>query len=289
MLAPARQFSATSFEGHHHAMTSSTPRPDPRDFRKRLLAREPLIGSFMKFPGPHATEIMGSIGYDFVMLDEEHAPWTRDQLGMGYLAARAFGTAGFVRIARPDAASILSALDDGAIGVMVPHVYSAEKARDVASWARYKGGTRGSGVGRGGDYGGRVTAGIDAYYEASDAVTTVIAMIEDAEAIERIDEITAVDGIDAFFLGRGDLGLSLSNVKGPKPTVSEAVKIVAESVLRNGKALCAVSPSLASDDAKQMADLGVTAMMVGNDQGFMRAGAAAQLAHFEKLMKAGAN
>jgi len=269
-------------------MTLPTSRPDPRDFRKRLLAREPLIGTFMKFPGPHATEIIGQIGYDFVMLDEEHAPWTREQLGLGFLAARAFGTAGLVRVARPDAASILSALDDGAIGVMVPHVNSAEKARGVASWARYKGGTRGSGVGRGGDYGGMVgPGGIDGYYEWADSVTTVIAMIEDAEAIERIDEITAVAGIDAFFLGRGDLGLSLSNVQGTKPTVAEAVKIIAESVIRSGKALCAVTPNLASDDAKAMIDLGVTAMLTGNDQYFMRAGAAAQFANFQKLMKGG--
>jgi 2-keto-3-deoxy-L-rhamnonate aldolase RhmA len=269
-------------------MTTPPPRPDPREFRQRLTNREPLIGTFMKFPGPHATEIIGSIGYDFVMLDEEHAPWTRDQLGMGFLAARAFGTAGLVRIARPDAASILSALDDGAIGVMVPHVDSAEKARDVASWARYKGGSRGSGVGRGGDYGGRIVAGIDAYYAASDAVSTVIAMIEDAAAIDRIDEIAAVDGIDGFFLGRGDLALSLSNAAAPAPTVEEAVGIVAEAVLRHGKALCAVTPSFASDDARKMIDLGVTMMMVGNDQHFMRAGAMAQLTQFQTMMKGGA-
>jgi len=265
-------------------MTTAASRPDPRDFRKRLLAREPVVGSFLKFPGPHATEIFGSIGYDFVMLDEEHAPWSRDQLGMGYLAARAFGTAAITRISRPDAASILSALDDGAIGVMVPHVSSAQKAREVASWTRYKGGTRGSGLGRAGDYGGRIgPGGIDAYYEEADQVSTLIAMIEDAEAIERIDEITAVDGVDCFFIGRGDLGLSLSNMDGAKPTVAEATRIIAESVVRNGKVLAAVSPSLASDDAKEMMDLGVTCMLVGNDQGFMRAGAAAQYKNFRTL------
>lgn len=269
-------------------MTAVTPRPNPRDFRKRLIDREPLIGTFMKFPGPHATEIIGQIGYDFVMLDEEHAPWTRDQLGMGFLAARAFDTAGLVRVARPDAASILSALDDGAIGVMVPHVSSAKKARNVASWARYKGGTRGSGVSRGGDYGGLVgPGGIDRYYELADTITTVIAMIEDAEAIEQIDDITAVAGIDAFFLGRGDLALSLSNVNGAKPTMDEAVRLIAESVIRSGKALCAVTPNMASDDARAMVDLGVTVMLTGNDQHFMRAGAAAQLANFQTLMKGG--
>lgn len=263
-------------------MTSTPSRPSPREFRKRLLNRELLIGTFCKTPTSHATEIIGSLGYDFVMLDEEHAPWSRQTLEVGFLGARAFGTAGLVRIARPDANSILSALDDGAIGVMVPHVSSAEKARNIASWARYKGGTRGSGVGRGGDYGGRPA---EAHYELSDATTTVIAMIEDREALERIDEITAVEGIDGFFLGRGDLGLSLSNATGPVPTVEEAVQIVARSVLKSGKALCAVTTNMASDDAKNMIDLGVTALMVASDQGFIRAGALTQLEHFRKLGK----
>jgi 2-keto-3-deoxy-L-rhamnonate aldolase RhmA len=267
-------------------MTAATPRPTPREFRKRLLNREPLIGTFCKTPTSHAAEILGSIGYDFVMFDEEHSPWTRQTLDVGFLGARAFGTAGLVRIARPDASSILSVLDDGAIGVMVPHVASAEKARDIASWARYRGGTRGSGVGRGGDYGGKP---IDAHYALADATTTVIAMIEDREALEHIDEITAVAGIDAFFLGRGDLGLSLSNAKGPVPTVDEAVRIVAKSVLEHGKILCAVTTNMGSDDAKKMLDLGVTAMIVGNDQFFMRSGAAAQLAQFNKMLRPGSN
>ncbi len=254
----------------------------PRDFRKRLLARELLIGTFCKTPTSHATEILGSVGYDFVMLDEEHAPWTRQSLEVGFLGARAFGTAGLVRIARPDANSILSVLDDGAIGVMVPHVASAEKARNIASWARYKGGTRGSGVGRGGDYGGRP---VEKHYEASDATPTVIAMIEDREAIEKIDEIVAVEGIDGFFLGRGDLCLSLSNATGPVPSVEEAVQIVAKAVLKRGKALCAVTQNMASDDARKMIDLGVTALMVGSDQGFIRSGALTQLEQFRKLAK----
>ena len=277
-------------------MTATPQRPAPRDFRKRLLNRELLIGTFCKTPTSHSTEILGSLGYDFVMLDEEHAPWTRQTLEMGFLGARAFGTAGLVRIARPDANSILSALDDGAIGIMVPHVASAEKARNIASWARYKGGTRGSGVGRGGDYGGR---SFEAHYASSDATTTVIAMIEDVEAIEHIDEIVAVEGIDGFFLGRGDLGLSLSNAtgrlrdpaegiprdRGAVPTVEEAVRIVAKAVLKSGKALCAVTQNMASDDAKQMLDLGVTALMVASDQGLLRSGALTQLDHFKKLAK----
>ena len=132
---------------------TAAPRPDPRSFRERLHAREPMIGTFVKTPGAHNTEIIGGLGYDFVVLDAEHAPWDRGTLDTGLLAAKAVGTAGIVRIGRPDATSILSVLDDGAIGVMVPHVDSAAKARDIVSWSHYKGGSRGLGIGRGGEYG----------------------------------------------------------------------------------------------------------------------------------------
>jgi 2-keto-3-deoxy-L-rhamnonate aldolase RhmA len=266
-------------------MTSRYPAYDPTEFRRRMLNREPVVGSFLKFTVPQVTEIYGHVGYDFVILDEEHAPWTREQLGVAYLGARAFGTAAITRVSRPDAASILSCLDDGATGVMVPHVSTPEMARNVASWARYKGGTRGSGVSRMGDYGGRVgeNGGIDGYYQWADSVTTVIGMIEDASALDHIDEITAVEGIDCFFMGRGDLGLSLSNA-GPKaPSLVEATNIIAESVLKNGKVLAALSPSLDSDDARAMKELGVTVVYVGNDTGFLRAGATAQYNNFRKL------
>jgi 2-keto-3-deoxy-L-rhamnonate aldolase RhmA len=254
-----------------------SPRPDPRAFRERLLAREPLLGTFMKTPSAHNTEIIGGLGFDFVVLDEEHAPWDRGTLDMGLLAARAFGAAGIVRIARPDATSILSVLDDGAIGIMAPHVDSAQKARDIVSWSHYRGGSRGLGIGRGGEYGAR---GAD-HISFADKTTTVIAMIEDRRAIEAIDDIAAVPGIDCLFLGRGDLGLSLSNATGPAPTLTEAVELVAAAARKHDKPLAAVVPALTSDEAKWLIDLGVTGMMVLSDQGFMRQAAAGALHDFK--------
>lgn len=260
----------------------SDTRPDPAEFRARLLARAPLIGTFMKVPATQNTEVLGLEGFDFVVLDEEHAPWTRGTLDAALLAARAYRTAGIVRIARPDANSILSVLDDGATGIMVPHVDTAEKARNVVSWARYLGGTRGSGASRGGEYGAR---GAD-NHRLSDEATTVICMIEDRQAIDAIDEIAAVDGVDALFLGRGDLALSLSNAAGPAPTVREAVERVAAAAERAGKPLSAVVQSMRSDEAKWLMDLGVTAIMVASDLGFLRQAARGALRDFGELMKA---
>jgi 2-keto-3-deoxy-L-rhamnonate aldolase RhmA len=257
-------------------------RPDPRDFRARLRARVPLIGTFMKVPAPQNTEVLALDGFDFVMLDEEHAPWDRVTLDTALLAARAFGTAGLVRIARPDANSVLSVLDDGAIGIMCPHVDSAEKARAVASWARYHGGMRGAGLSRGADYGAR---GADAFRYA-DETTAVICMIEDRQALDVIDEIAAVDGVDALFLGRGDLGLSLSNATDPVPALKDAVERVIEVATAHGKPVSALVQSMRSDEAKWLIDLGVTAMMVASDLGFLRQAARAAVADFREVMRA---
>ncbi|MBX3564173.1 MAG: aldolase [Sphingomonas sp.] len=259
----------------------SSTGPGSRAFRERLLAREPMIGTFMKVPATQNTEILGLEGFDFVVLDEEHAPWTRGTLDSALLAARAYGTAGIVRIARPDANSILSVLDDGAAGIMVPHVDTAQKAREVVSWARYLGGTRGSGASRGGEYG---TRGAD-NYRLSDAAATVICMIEDRRALDEIDEIAAVDGLDAIFLGRADLALSLRNTVGPVPSIEDAVERIVAAANRAGKPVSAVVQSMQSDEARWLRGLGITAMMVASDIGLLRQAARNALHAFNTLMK----
>ena len=178
---------------------------DPPLLRRRLLAREHLIGTFVKTPTTHATEILGALGFDFVVIDEEHAPFDRMATDTALLAARAAGTAALVRV--QNATSILSVLDCGATGVLVPHVASAARAREVAATCRYQGGRRGySGSPRHAGYG---ATGMWKTVEAADAATTVIAQIEDPEALDEIDAIATVDGIDALFIGRGDLAVAL--------------------------------------------------------------------------------
>jgi 2-keto-3-deoxy-L-rhamnonate aldolase RhmA len=256
-------------------------KPSPFDFRKRLLAKEPLIGTFMKVPTSHNTEYLGQLGYDYVMLDEEHAPWDRGTLDHGLLAAKAYGTAGLVRIARSDATNILSVLDDGAIGIMCPHVNSAEKARNIVSYAHYKGGVRGAGVSRGGDHGARGPN----HMAFADETTTIIAMIEDREAIDVIDEIVNVPGIDCIFIGRGDLGVSLSNGGAGMPSVKDATEKVAAACRKANKPISAVTQNMQSDEAKWLMDIGVTAMMVASDFGFLTQAAGNALKQFREAYK----
>src|ERR1700759_139453 len=109
---------------------STSQSPAAIGFRKRFLAGEPLLGSFIKTPTSHAIEILGGLGFDFVVIDEEHAPFDRVAIDMALLAARASGTAGIVRVAEATPAKLLAARDDGAASVLVPHISTVAKAVD---------------------------------------------------------------------------------------------------------------------------------------------------------------
>jgi staphyloferrin B biosynthesis citrate synthase len=226
-------------------------------FRRRFAARERLLGSFIKTPTSHAIEILGDIGFDFAVIDEEHAAFNRESIDIALLAARASGIAGIVRVAEARASSILSALDCGAVGVLVPHVLSVEKAKDVAAWSRYRGGRRGySGSARAGRYGATPMWTV---VDESDARTTVIAMIEDPEALDTIDAIARVEGIDGFFIGRGDLTASLGAASAAAPEVQDAVRRISAAARSANKPVCVMVGS--ANEAKPFQELGASAFV----------------------------
>jgi 2-keto-3-deoxy-L-rhamnonate aldolase RhmA len=230
--------------------------PDPTMLRSRLIAGEHLVGTFVKTPTTHATEILGALGFDFVVIDEEHAPFDRLATDAALLAARAAGTAALVRV--QSAAGILSVLDCGATGVLMPHVATEARAREVAAACRYRGGRRGySGSPRHAGYG---AAGMWKTVEAADAAVTVIAQIEDPEALDEIDAIAAVAGIDALFVGRGDLAVALGAKSSDAPDVRGAVERIAQAARSAGKPVCVFVAGEA--EASWLRDQGATAFVV---------------------------
>lgn len=250
-------------------------------FRHRLTAGDPLIGSFCKMPIPHAIELLGHLGFDFVVIDEEHAPWDRVTTDTALLAARAGGLAGLVRVSDPIPSRILSVLDDGAAGVLVPHVFSAEKARDMAAACRYRGGKRGfSNTTRAGDFGG---LGLWDHVRKHDEEVAFIAMIEDAEALEDLDGILSTPGLDAAFIGRGDLTVALDAPGPESPEVIDACARIMAAAKRHGKAVAIMSGG--TEDTRRYREMGASAFIVSSDQGFLRQGAAKALAD----VRSGAN
>jgi staphyloferrin B biosynthesis citrate synthase len=235
-------------------------------FRRRFASGEKLLGTFVKTPTSHTTEILGGLGFDFVVIDEEHAPFDRSATDIALLAARATGMAGLVRVPDASASHILRVLDDGAAGILVPHVYNVEKAKEVVAAARYQGGKRGySNSPRAGGY-GQVTAW--PHVEASDASVTVLAMIEDPEAINVVDAIVATDGLDGVFIGRGDLTVSMGVKSSDAPEVREATATIARAARAAGKHVCVMVAKV--EDCAIYAEMGATAFIVSTDQQFLR-------------------
>ncbi len=251
-------------------------RPHYTEFRRRLTAREHLLGTFIKSPTSHPTEILGALGFDFIVIDQEHAAFDRTSIDLLTLAARAANIAAIVRVGDPTDANILSVLDGGAMGVLVPHVDSAEKARSIAAACRYRGGRRGfANTTRAGGFG---EIAMKEHKAAQDSQATCVAMIEDVAAIDEIDAIAAVEGIDAFFIGRGDLSAAIDAPSQTSPETHKLVEPIMAAARKTNMPLIMLSPNRA--DAIAMAKLGASAFLISSDHGFLRTAAKQALKDF---------
>jgi len=250
-----------------------------RRFRARLAGRERLLGTFLKTATSHATEILGAAGFDFVVVDAEHAPFSAGDIDLLRRAARAAGIASVVRVASADDSHLLQALDCGAAGVLVPHVASAATLRAIVSACRYQGGTRGfSNSPRAGDYGAR---GFADHIANADASTSIIAMIEDPEALDRLDEIFAVEGLSAGFIGRGDLSARLGAPNVSDPAIASVVARIGDAARRHDIPLIAHVGAGDDQDIGRLTEAGVSAFLVASDQGLLRQAALAARRAFD--------
>jgi 2-keto-3-deoxy-L-rhamnonate aldolase RhmA len=255
------------------------PNHDPLKFRRRLAGGEKLNGTFVKTPTGHAIEILGALGYDFVVIDEEHAPFDRWSIDQAIISARAARIAALVRVASATASNLLSVLDCGATGILVPHVASVEKAQEVAAACRYRNGKRGfSNSPRAGVYGG---LSMWEHVEHCDAITTIVAQIEDPEALDHVSDIARVEGIDALFIGRGDLAVALGAKSPEAPEVRAAAERISAASRAAGKAVMIFTGGGA--DALAMRKIGASAFVISSDQGLMRHAAMKALADLNSM------
>ena len=239
--------------------------------KARIAAGEALLGTFLKTPHPHVVEVLASSGLDCICIDAEHAPFDRRDIDLCIMAAQLGGLPVLVRTPNSSAEQILNALDCGADGVLVPHVRSVDEARAVAAAAHYAPGGRGyAGSSRAAGYG---TKSMPEHKAASAAKTVVIAQIEDAEALAEIDSIASVEGIDALFVGRIDLTVSLGCESPDDPKVIAAVERIVAACEAAGRPV-GMFVSRTSDVA-MWREKGATLFLLGSDHGFLREGAKA--------------
>jgi 4-hydroxy-2-oxoheptanedioate aldolase len=169
----------------------------------------PAFGGWLSIPRAFSAELMARVGFDYVCIDMQHG-LIDYQVAVGMLQAiGATDTVPFVRVPWNDFATINKVLDAGAHGVIVPMVNSPEEARAAVSACRYPpDGERSFGPAR-----AAFSAGPD-YFAGANAGVTCIPMVETRQAVERIDDILAVPGIDAVYVGPNDLSLTLGGGPG---------------------------------------------------------------------------
>lgn len=180
---------------------------------------------------PQLTEIIGLIGFDFVVIDMEHGPVDMGVAENMVRAAEIAGVTPFIRVTHNSPHLILRALDIGALGVHVPEVSDAHEGKAVVASVKYAPqGQRGLAGVRAAKYG--LKDSLPEYAAAANQQTMVIVHIEDVKAVENLDALLAVEGIDVYFLGPTDLSNSLGipgQSKDPKVIglVEDSIKQIA--------------------------------------------------------------
>jgi 2-keto-3-deoxy-L-rhamnonate aldolase RhmA len=246
-------------------VTAAEPtRPVP-SFRAAIADRPPLLGTFVKIPAPETCEIIARSGFDFVIIDTEHALISvRDVYTMVTLFC-ALGVMPLVRVTDHGYGDGQRYLDAGAAGVLVPHVSDAAQAQQVARQYLFPpDGTRGMGFAARAGLWGSLEGGAAEYVRFGQQDAARIAMIEETGAVANIDAIMATPGIDAVFIGPGDLSLSMG-VAMNDPQVVSAVDGAIEAAVAAGVPVGTVVPG--PDEARRRAAQGCSFLLVGNDTG----------------------
>ncbi len=246
-----------------------------RGFRERVLAGEPLIGTFLNTGSAVAAEICGRSGLDWLLIDLEHGSGTAADLMPQLHAIAGTGAASVVRVEAPTRTHTARALDPGAAGVMFPRIESAADARAAVSFMRYPpDGVRGVAVqNRAADYGRLPMAALT---DLDDALTGVI-QVETLGALRELDSIAAVDGVDVLFVGPGDLSYALGT---PGDLAAAGFRKAIDAVLAACRAHGIAAGILVrtAADAARYLELGYSFLAVGSDSGMLASGADAVVA-----------
>lgn len=211
-------------------MSAAPASARPISLRARAERGERLIGALLRMPGEELTEMLAVAGFDFVLLDAEHGPADVLALRQHIAVAAVHGVPVIVRVGEDDPGMILRVLDQGAQGVLVPHVDDADAAAAVVAAAHYPPvGRRGFATySRAGRFGETAPEEHRDWYLRN---TLVLVMIESPAGVAAADAIAATPGLDGIMIGPADLAASTG--PGDLP-VAEAIAVVNRAVAAAG-------------------------------------------------------
>lgn len=240
------------------------------NLKKALQERQLAVGSWIQTGSPAAAEILAATGYDWLAVDCEHSEIGLEKMSSVFRAISAFDTTVLVRVRENDTLAIRQALDMGADGVIVPLVNNAEQARKAVASAKYPPeGVRGFGYCRMNEWGRR----FDEYAATANEKIVVVVMIESKEAVENIDEILSVPGVDGVFIGPYDMS-STYGLTGQTehPVVLDACKKVGEACARHGISAGWHIVLPTKEKLENAREYGFNFLALGGDIVFLRSG-----------------
>lgn len=182
---------------------------EKRNLRTYIRDNKRIIGTFFKLNSPDLAEILGSAGFDFIIIDAEHGNFSDSEIAGIIRAADGVGLHTIVRVRKPCEEDILHALDSGADGVQIPGAATVEEARRAAEYAKYyPEGTRGLSLTvRSAKYG--IWKYEQPYTEYANERSLVVMHVENLHMAQHIDELCAISQIDVIFVGPADLSQSM--------------------------------------------------------------------------------
>ncbi len=202
--------------------------------KRRIRAGEPTIGTWLSLANVLAAEQMALSGFDWLTVDVEHAPTNWETAAAMCAVVGAHNVAPFIRVPSATDENIKRALDLGAMGIVAPMITSPEQAQQVVRACKYPPeGVRSVAGGR-----NAAAWGTDAptYYARANDEIFICVQIENVEAVERVDEILAVPGLDCAFVGPQDLTAALGlppQLDSPHPSYNEALEKVLAAARRH--------------------------------------------------------
>jgi len=238
----------------------------PNRFRQRLKAGETLIGCWVSLGSPITTEVLGGAGFDWLLLDAEHAPNDVLSLIPQLMALKDSPSAPMVRPSCNDKVEIKRLLDAGFYNFLVPFVESVEQAQAAVAATRYPPqGVRGVSVSQRSNRYGEVAD----YFSTVNEQIVVVVQIETRAGVAAARESATVPGIDALFVGPSDLAAGYGHLGQPNhPEVQQAIASVQAAAAAADKPIGILSPAEA--DARRYLAQGMTLVAVGSDLGVLR-------------------
>ncbi len=199
--------------------------------KEKLMGGGAIVGGTVSAADPNIYCAMANAGFDFTWIEMQHSPLMFNDVAKMIWACRGAGAIPFIRVPDATEGAIQKATDIGALGIVVPMVATADKARNAVKYAKYPPlGRRSRG---GGQY--RALWGDD-YRETANDNIMVIVMIESPLGVSNVEEIAAVPGVDVVFAASGDLG-SFTGWERTDPRYMAMVKKIQDATLKAGKIL----------------------------------------------------